>query len=74
MGADDAAARIRNSLGRAAAGSFLPRGGPAVAMVLVLSATASAVVYAHYAQVRDKTVMRAGVERDKERLRLTRQQ
>jgi PET assembly of cytochrome c oxidase, mitochondrial len=74
-----ATARINTGPRRATAGSgysgsILPRGGPAVAMVVVLSATLSAVVYAHYTQVRDKTVMRAGVERDKERLRLTRQQ
>ena len=31
-----------------------------------------AIVYSHYAQVRDKAEMRAGVERDKERLRLKR--
>jgi hypothetical protein len=79
-----ASARVKTVPGRAAAaaaatasgnaGSILPRGGPAVAMVVVVSAALSAVVYAHYSQVRDKAVMRAGVERDKERLRLTRQQ
>jgi PET assembly of cytochrome c oxidase, mitochondrial len=77
-----ASARIKTVPRRAAAastasgnaGSILPRGGPAVAMVVVVSAALSAVVYAHYSQVRDKAVMRAGVERDKERLRLTRQQ
>jgi len=34
----------------------------------------SAVTYSHYAQIRDKAVMRAGVERDKERLRMMRQE
>eukprot|EP00592_Proboscia_alata_P012786 CAMPEP_0194394614 /NCGR_PEP_ID=MMETSP0174-20130528/123951_1 /TAXON_ID=216777 /ORGANISM="Proboscia alata, Strain PI-D3" /LENGTH=55 /DNA_ID=CAMNT_0039190429 /DNA_START=792 /DNA_END=959 /DNA_ORIENTATION=- len=31
-----------------------------------------AIVYSHYSQVRDKAEMRAGVERDKERLRIKR--
>ena len=53
--------------------SFLPRGGPAVTMLVVMAASISAVFYSHYAQVRDKAVMRAGVDRDKERLKVTRQ-
>ncbi|KAL7556038.1 hypothetical protein ACA910_011848 [Epithemia clementina (nom. ined.)] len=44
--------------------------GPAqITMGLVLMLSVSAVGYSHYAQVRDRKVMRAGVERDKERLR-----
>ncbi|GAX26819.1 hypothetical protein FisN_9Lu099 [Fistulifera solaris] len=53
--------------------SILPRGGPAVALMVTVSAAASAVFYSHYAQVRDKAVMREGVERDKERVRMMRQ-
>jgi hypothetical protein len=41
-------------------------------MVLVISS--SAIAYTHYSQVRDKRIMRAGVERDKERLKVTREQ
>jgi len=51
---------------------ILPRGigrGSAVVMAAVLASSAGAVYYSHYQQVRDRAVMRAGVERDKERLR-----
>jgi len=48
--------------------------GPLAAMGLVLLGTVGAISYSHYAQVRDKAVMRAGVERDKERLRSLQQQ
>lgn len=44
--------------------------GPAIVMGLVSSATLYAIFYSHFQQVRDKAVMRAGVERDKERIRL----
>ena len=55
--------------------SWLPRGrGPALTFVTVVGASVGAVVYSHYAQVRDKNVMREGVERDKERLRMLRKQ
>jgi hypothetical protein len=54
--------------------SMLPRGGPAVAVVVAVTAFASAVGYSHYQQVRDKAVMKAGVERDRERLRMLRDQ
>lgn len=54
--------------------SFLPRRGPAVALLVTISATTGAVYYSHYAQVRDKAVMRQGVERDKERMRQIRRQ
>ena len=53
--------------------SWLPRGrGPALTFVGVVGATVAAVAYSHYAQVRDKNIMKEGVERDKERLRLMR--
>jgi len=52
---------------------ILKFGGPAVAMGLTSTILVGAVVFSHYAQVRDKADMRAGVERDKERLRLRRQ-
>ena len=50
-----------------------PKGGPAIAIGVATFATISAIGYSHYAQVRDRAVMRAGVERDKERLRANRQ-
>jgi hypothetical protein len=46
------------------------RGGPAIAIGLATGSAIGAIVYSHYAQVRDKAEMRAGVERDKERLRM----
>lgn len=55
--------------------SWLPRGrGPVLTMGVVVGASVGAVVYSHYAQVRDKTVMKEGVERDKERIRMKRKQ
>ena len=48
-------------------------GGPALAVGLTTSVCIGAIIFSHYAQVRDKADMRAGVERDKERLRLRRQ-
>lgn len=36
---------------------------------LTSAVTISAIIYSHVSQVEDKKVMRAGVERDKERLR-----
>lgn len=53
--------------------SFWPRGGAAKTVVGVIGFAAAAAWYSHYAQKRDRAVMRAGVERDKERLRLLRQ-
>jgi hypothetical protein len=49
--------------------SILPRGGPAIAIGLTSLAAVSAIAYSHISQVEEKKVMRAGVERDKERLR-----
>ena len=37
-------------------------------------AAVGAVAYSHYSQVRDRQIMRSGVERDKERLRRKRQE
>ena len=49
---------------------MLPKGGAAIAMGAAVSMTIGAVIYSHYAQVRDKAVMKAGVERDRERLKI----
>jgi predicted MarR family transcription regulator len=54
--------------------SFLPKGRAAKVVVGTTFAAIGAVVYSHYAQVRDRQVMRAGVERDRERLRIKRQE
>ena len=43
---------------------------PIMAVALASAVTLGAIIYSHYAQERDKRVMRAGVERDKERLRI----
>jgi hypothetical protein len=53
---------------------FLPRGRPAVTLGIVSLIAMSAVAYSHDAQVREKEVMRAGVERDKERVRRIRRE
>lgn len=53
--------------------SLLPkRSGPAIAILFTVSIATGAVYYSHYAQSRDKAVMREGVERDKERIRMIR--
>ena len=49
--------------------SKIPR-GPAVVLGVTTSITLYAIFYSHYQQVSDKAVMRAGVERDKERIRM----
>lgn len=54
--------------------SVLPRGGSAVAIGLTTLVAVGAVIYSHDSQVRDRQIMRAGVERDKERMRLKRQE
>lgn len=54
--------------------SLLPKGGPAIAMGSAITMALSAIVYSHYQQKRDKAVMRAGVNRDKERLKAGRKQ
>ena len=48
---------------------MLPQGGAAVAMGIASLAAVGAVAYNHISQVEERKVMRAGVERDKERLR-----
>lgn len=53
---------------------MVPRGGAAVVLGLTSAATIGAIVYSHYAQVRDRKVMKEGVQRDKERLAWKRQQ
>ena len=46
--------------------------GPKIIVGVTSLITVGAIIYSHYSQVRDKSVMRAGVERDKERIRLKR--
>jgi hypothetical protein len=53
--------------------SFLPKGGPAVALGVTVLTTIGAIYYSHNSQVWDREIMRAGVARDKERMRLKRQ-
>lgn len=48
--------------------------GPAIILGITTSVTLYAIFYSHFQQVRDKAVMRAGVERDKERMRLRKRQ
>ena len=52
--------------------TLLPRGGAAVAIGVTSLAAIGAILYSHVSQVEDRKVMRAGVERDKERLRAKR--
>ena len=52
--------------------TLLPRGGAAVAIGFTSLAAIGAILYSHISQVEDRKVMRAGVERDKERLRAKR--
>jgi len=44
--------------------------GPMIAIAVTSAITFGAIFYSHYSQEKDKRVMRAGVERDKERLRI----
>lgn len=53
---------------------ILPSGGPAIALGIATCSALGAIAYSHYQQVRDREVMRAGIYRDKERLRIKRQQ
>ena len=61
-------------MSRPRAPSYLPRGGPAFVIVGTSAIAISAVIYSHQSQVRDREIMKAGVERDKERLRQKRRQ
>jgi hypothetical protein len=54
--------------------SFLPKGGPAVALGMAAVTAVGAIYYSHNSQVWDREVMRAGVARDKERMRRKRQE
>ena len=56
--------RVASSIGR-----MLPRGGAAIAIGTATAIMIGAVAYSHYQQVEERRIMRAGVERDKERLR-----
>lgn len=49
-----------------------PSRGPLVVLGVTCTVTVGAIIYSHYSQVRDRQVMREGVERDKERLRIKR--
>ncbi len=46
--------------------------GPKIALGASSVITIGAIIYSHYSQVRDKRVMKEGVERDKERIRYKR--
>jgi len=61
-----------NSNGRVAIGRGGSIGirGPIIAISITSMVTFGAIYYSHYSQEKDKRVMRAGVERDKERLRI----
>lgn len=50
----------------------IPR-GPAIVLGLTSTVTVGAIVWSHYSQVRDRSLMREGVERDKLRMKLKRQ-
>jgi len=50
---------------------MIPR-GPAVVLGITSTVTIGAIAYSHYSQVRDKLAMKAGVERDKERMKIRR--
>jgi PET assembly of cytochrome c oxidase, mitochondrial len=49
-----------------------PNRGPAIVLGITSLATIGAIIYSHYSQIRDKQVMREGIQRDKERLRMKR--
>ena len=54
--------------------SFLPKGGPAVALGIAALSTVGAIYYSHGSQTWDREVMKAGIARDRERMRLKRQE
>jgi hypothetical protein len=47
-----------------------PNRGPAIVLGITSLVTVGAIFYSHYSQIRDKQVMREGIQRDKERIRL----
>jgi hypothetical protein len=53
---------------------FLPRGGPAIVMGMTSLLALGAVFYSHDSQVRDRELMKAGVQRDRERIRQKRKE
>jgi len=55
--------------------SFLPKGkGPAIVMLTTSLVAIGAVMYSHESQIRDRESMKAGVERDKERIKQKRKE
>jgi hypothetical protein len=55
--------------------SYLPKGkGPAVVMLTTSLVAIGAVMYSHESQIRDRESMKAGVERDKERIKQKRKE
>jgi hypothetical protein len=48
--------------------------GPAVVLGCTALITVGSIYYSHYAQVRDKRIMKEGVQRDKERIKWKKQQ
>ena len=55
--------------------SFLPKGkGPAIVMLTTSLVAIGAVIYSHESQIRDRELMKAGVERDKERIKQKRKE
>lgn len=53
--------------------SRIPR-GPVIALGLTGSIAVGAIFWSHYSQVRDRNLMKEGVERDKLRMKLKKQQ
>lgn len=51
----------------------IPR-GPVIALGLTGSIAVGAIFWSHYSQVRDRNLMKEGVERDKLRMKLRKQQ
>lgn len=49
----------------------LPK-GPLLTLGVTSAVTLGAIIYSHYSQIQEKATMRAGVERDKERIRIKR--
>jgi predicted dinucleotide-utilizing enzyme len=48
---------------------LLPTGGPAITLMIVTMGAIGSILYSHISQKEEKASMRAGVERDKERVR-----
>jgi hypothetical protein len=55
--------------------NFLPKGkGPAIVMLTTSLVAIGAVIYSHESQIRDRELMKSGVERDKERIKQKRKE